>query len=227
MKLFRVARPASTVRHVATTAAQIVAFWSTFLWFLPAAVQHVGERLGEASFALPCLGWLGPGLFAFASALGLTSAWWMSTRGRGTPLPLATAREFVVTGPYRWLRNPMALAGISQGVAVGLWRDSPLVVLYATAGGLVWHFVARPPEEADLVARFGDPYLAYRRCVPIWLPRLPTGVGCGFACLLGITGASLVFASDQPDTRLARCALLAPLLALVAELTSRGRRRTR
>lgn len=227
MKLFRVARPASTVHHVATTAVQIVAFWSTFLWFLPAAVQHLGERLGEPSFAWPSLRWLGPSLFALASALGLTSAWWMSTRGRGTPLPLATAREFVVSGPYRFVRNPMALAGIGQGVAVGLWRDSPLVVLYATAGGLLWHFVARPPEEADLVARFGEPYLAYRRRVAIWLPRLPSGFGLGLAGLLGLTGAGLVFATEHPDARMARSALLAPLLLLVAELTRRGRRRTR
>ena len=227
MNLFRVARPASTARHVATTAAQIVAFWSTFLWFLPAAVQHVGERLGEPSFALPSLRWLGPVLFALASALGLTSAWWMSTRGRGTPLPLATAREFVVTGPYRFVRNPMALAGIAQGVAVGLWRDSPCVVLYAIAGGLVWHFVARPPEEADLVARFGEPYLAYRRRVALWLPQLPNAVTLGLATGLGIGGACLVLATDQPPTQLARCALLAPLLNLVAELSSRMRRRTR
>ena len=47
------------------------------------------------------------------------------------------------------------------------------------------------------------------------------------AGLLAITGASLVLTADHPDTRLARCALLAPMLALVAELTSRGRRRTR
>ncbi|MBL8735705.1 MAG: isoprenylcysteine carboxylmethyltransferase family protein [Planctomycetes bacterium] len=203
-----------------------MAFWSLFLWFLPAVVQHLGERLGESSFALPSLRWVGPLLFALASALGLTSAWWMSTRGRGTPLPLATAREFVVSGPYHFVRNPMALAGIAQGVAVGLWRDSPLVVLYATTGGLVWHFVARPPEEADLLARFGEPYRAYRQRVPLWLPRLPTTAAGLLVAGLAVGGASLVLASDQPHTQLARCALLTPLLALAAELSCRGRRRT-
>jgi len=38
VKLFRIAREASTESHVAATVLQIVAFWSMFLWILPSAV---------------------------------------------------------------------------------------------------------------------------------------------------------------------------------------------
>lgn len=224
MKPFRVARPASTAQHVAVTALQIVAFWSTFLWILPVAVHAVGERLAEPSFALPWLAWAGPGLFALASGLGLASAWCMSTRGRGTPLPMATAREFVTTGPYRWVRNPMALAGITQGLAVGLWRDSPLVVLYATAGGVVWHGIARPPEERDLLARFGERYAAYRSSVPLWLPELggrpATGAIAGGFVLLA---ALLLVGAGDGAAGLARLAFVPALLLLTQQLLTPNR----
>jgi len=222
VNLFRIAREASTAAHVAATVLQIVAFWSTFLWLLPAAVQRVGTMLGEPSFGLPWLGWLGPMLFALASMLGLASAWLMSTRGRGTPLPMASAREFVATGPYRWLRNPMALAGITQGVAVGLWRDSPLVVLYATAGGLAWHLGARPPEERNLLARFGERYANYRRRVPLWLPhlggRIEDHVLAGCCVLL----AAVLLLSGGANG-LARLALVPALLLLTQQLLAPGR----
>jgi hypothetical protein len=96
----------------------------------------------------------------------------MALRGRGTPLPLCAAREFVTTGPYRHVRNPMAVAGIAQGVAVGVFFDSSLVVLYALAGAVLWHTAIRPPEERDLLARFPAAFPAYRDEVPLWVPRL-------------------------------------------------------
>lgn len=171
MKLYRVAAPGSIARHVLATLAQVAVFWSTFLWLLPELVTKVARR-----WELPRWeqGWLAPmGILGFVamSCLGLASAWVMSTRGRGTPLPMDTARELVVAGPYRFVRNPMALAGIGQGVAVGVWRGEPAVVAYALLGGFAWHFVARPSEERDLLERFGERYALYRRHVPLWRPR--------------------------------------------------------
>ena len=95
----------------------------------------------------------------------------MSARGRGTPLPAAMPNRLVAAGPYRFVRNPMAIAGITQGVAVGLMLSSWLVIAYAIAGSLVWNFVVRPLEEADLEERFGDEFRRYRMSVRCWWPR--------------------------------------------------------
>jgi len=172
LKGFRVASEAPTAQHIAMTCTQIVVFWSVFLFVLPAGVQAIEQSLELPAMNLSAPYWTGGVLFGLASCLGLTSAMVMAVRGRGTPLPLQTAREFVVVGPYRWVRNPMALAGITQGVAAGIWRDSSLVVLYALAGAVLWHNVARPPEERDLQKRFGTAFTNYRDAVGIWIPSL-------------------------------------------------------
>lgn len=195
MKWFRVAKDASTTRHVVVSLLQMLCFWGTFLFVLPAVVLAASNWLGVPALGSPAPRLVGGIAFALASCLGVWSAWTMARLGRGTPLPLAAARQLVLRGPYRWLRNPMALAGIGQGVAVGLWCDAPLVVLYALAGSLLWHFVARPPEERDLAARFGPAFAAYRAAVPLWLPRwLPRagerwlGVGLVVAAALLLAG---------------------------------------
>src|SRR5699024_12773340 len=96
-------------------------------------------------------------LFA-ASARGLASAAARARIGRGTPLPSAMPHRLVVAGPYRWVRNPMAVAGIGQGIAVGLLGQSWLVIAYALAGAVLWHLLVRPEEERDLASRFGADY---------------------------------------------------------------------
>src|SRR5699024_2326152 len=106
-----------------------------------------------------------------ASALGASSAVTMARRGRGTPLPSAMPNRLVVAGPYRWVRNPMAVAGIAQGVAVGLLGTSWLVIAYSLAGGVLWHLLVRPEEERDVAGRFGAAYARYSARVRCWVPR--------------------------------------------------------
>lgn len=94
----------------------------------------------------------------------------MSTLGNGTPLPSAMPNHLVIAGPYRWIRNPMAAAGILQGAAVGVILQSWLVVAYAVVGSLVWNYVVRPLEESDLEERFGEEFRQYRDAVRCWVP---------------------------------------------------------
>ena len=81
--------------------------------------------------------------------------------------------RLVIAGPYRWIRNPMAVAGIVQGAAVGLIMHSWLVIAYAIAGSLVWNYAIRPLEEGDLEKRFGQDFEDYRAAVRCWIPRIP------------------------------------------------------
>jgi protein-S-isoprenylcysteine O-methyltransferase Ste14 len=172
----RPARPASPAWNVAKTLAQTLVFWSVFLFALPAAVFALEDALGLIGwrFRSPVAGWIGVALFILGGALGLTSGIVMAIRGGGTPLPSDCPRTLVVAGPYRYVRNPMAVAGLAQGLAVGLVLGSPAVIAYALAGGPVWNRFVRPWEEADLERRFGDDYRRYRSDVRCWLPRFPT-----------------------------------------------------
>ena len=96
----------------------------------------------------------------------------MSRLGEGTPLPTMMARKLVVKGPYRALRNPMALAGIMQGVFVGVLFGSWPTIAYSVSGAVIWHVFVRPVEEHDLEERFGDEYRAYKSRAGVWLPFL-------------------------------------------------------
>ncbi len=96
----------------------------------------------------------------------------MSKIGRGTPLPLDYAPNLVAKGAYSYVRNPMAISGIGQGLAVGLFLGSPLVLLYALMGAFIWQIIFRPLEETDLQNRFGEDYEDYCKNVRCWIPNL-------------------------------------------------------
>lgn len=173
---FRSSAVSRRSRVVARTGLQTLFFWGLFLGVLPAGISWFESRWGlHLEFPLGVrLG--GAALLVAATALGVSSAIAMSTKGEGTPLPSEMPRRLVVSGPYRFVRNPMAVAGIVQGVAVGLMLSSWLVVLYAVCGSLVWNTLVRPIEEADLAARFGGDYEAYAGRVRCWVPRFERAV---------------------------------------------------
>ncbi|HQR35945.1 MAG TPA: isoprenylcysteine carboxylmethyltransferase family protein [Blastocatellia bacterium] len=170
--LFRQARQASPSWNLAKTFGQITIFWSFFLFALPELINRMEIELGIPRFQLAGQRWVAMGLFGLLSALGLWSGVTMSWFGSGTPLPVDGTRQLVMSGPYAYVRNPMALAGLGQGVAVGVYLGSLLVMVYSIVGSLVWNYVARPLEEVELVEKFGAPYERYRAEVKCWWPRL-------------------------------------------------------
>lgn len=158
--------------NLAFTALQASAFWLVFIVGAPWLLRLLEAGTVIPSFAFPGQRAVGLVVLVVFGTLNLWSGATMAVVGRGTPFPAATARELVVRGPYRFVRNPMALGGLGAGAGVGIALGSTSTLAMCLAGALVWHAVARPMEERDLEERFGEPYRAYQRAVRCWWPRL-------------------------------------------------------
>jgi protein-S-isoprenylcysteine O-methyltransferase Ste14 len=91
-------------------------------------------------------------------------------RRAGTNIrPYLPSTALVVSGPYRFTRNPMYLgmAGTLLGVAVFLGSITPFVVIFAFMGLIKERFILL--EEAKLEAAFGSEYVQYKERVRRWL----------------------------------------------------------
>ena len=84
-------------------------------------------------------------------------------------MPTMPAEALVVSGSYRFTRNPMyvslALLTVGCGLLLATWW--PIVLLLPVLA-IVQVFVILP-EERYLRRRFGTPYDAYTRRVRRWL----------------------------------------------------------
>lgn len=192
----RVSKTSSPTANLGKTLLQTAVFWTAFLWVLPAAIHALERRFGIPPISIPWHTPIAAVGFIVSSALGVWSGVTMALAGRGTPLPLDAASELVVKGPYRWVRNPMAVAGLAQGMFVGLARESVSVWAYVIAGGLLWNRIVRPMEERDLHERFGRAYDDYAQRVRCWVPRRPHPIPT--ATLPGMPSQGYVY---QPQIR--------------------------
>ena len=168
---FREAKQNQPSAHLRNSVVQLLVFWSFFLVAVPFLLSWIEHRIRidfDALDRIPNI--VGIALFLAGSSLGLWSCLSMALRGNGTPLPSATASTLVIVGPYRYVRNPMAVAGAIQTIGVGLWIGSWTTLLSAVAGALIWNIVIRPSEEADLADRFGSAYASYQQTVTCWVP---------------------------------------------------------
>lgn len=172
LRTFRPARSSHLGYLYAKTLLHTALFWTVFLLVLPLLVVELERLLGIRSFAFPTQAWSPWLAFAFFGTLGLSSSAIMVFTGHGTPLPIDCASRLVVAGPYRLVRNPMAIAGLGQAAAVGMLLGSPGTLLYALTGMVVWNQLVRPIEEHDLHRRFGESFEHYRDHVRCWVPRL-------------------------------------------------------
>jgi protein-S-isoprenylcysteine O-methyltransferase Ste14 len=145
----------------------------------------------RAIFAFVCL----PGTIAFIVPLALGLGWGNSVRyplagtvlvgvgtllllacvrefyvaGRGTLAPWSPPRHLVITGPYRYSRNPMYVAVLMMlaGWAT-LWSSSDLAI-YAAVVLVGFVLRVRLNEEPWAERTFGEQWQAYRSRVPRWL----------------------------------------------------------
>ena len=171
LALYHPAAPASTGRNLLKTALQCSVIWGVTLGLLPLLIRELERQHRVPGFQLPAQRWIAGVVFLVFSALNLWPGGVLVRDGQGTPLPLDCPRALVVRGPYAYVRNPMAIAGLGQGFGVALALGSWGVAVYVAFGVALWQWGARPSEERDLGARFGASYPAYQAAVRCWWPR--------------------------------------------------------
>jgi protein-S-isoprenylcysteine O-methyltransferase Ste14 len=115
------------------------------------------------------LGWL---LIVAGWLFAMWSIYIQFTLGRGTPVPLMATQKLIVQPPYAHCRNPMALGAIVLYLGVTVTAGSPAAGLLWLLGSVALLTYIRLVEEQEMVARFGEEYLAYRRRVPFIIPKL-------------------------------------------------------
>src|SRR5262249_20708217 len=116
--------------------------------------------------------WVG-GAFIVAGVPGLLDSFArFALDGLGAPAPIGPTRTLVVSGLYRYVRNPIyvAVVGVILGQAV-LFADWRLLV-YGVLLWLAFHLFVLAYEEPTLRESYGAEYERYLANVPRWLPRL-------------------------------------------------------
>jgi len=93
-------------------------------------------------------------------------------QGLGTPAPVFPTRHLVVTGWYRYVRNPMYVAVVSIIVGQALLFSNLRVLNYGAVVWLFLHLFVLAYEEPKMRATFGQEYTEFRANVPRWIPRL-------------------------------------------------------
>lgn len=150
---------------VPCSVAGLVPWWISHWQFRP---PFFGTELSRALGILLIVAGL-PGLLDSFRRFALD--------GLGTPAPIAPTRNLVVTGLYRYVRNPMyvAVAAVILGQALlfGDWR----VLIYAGIFAVVVHGFVVFYEEPTLADSFGAQFERYRENVPRWIPRLTPWTG--------------------------------------------------
>jgi len=90
-------------------------------------------------------------------------------KGKGTPSPTAPPTQLVVSGLYRYSRNPMYVGIISIIIGEGLWFAEASVLIWAALFLMGVHAWILNYEEPKLRSCFGSSYHDYCQRVRRWV----------------------------------------------------------
>jgi len=91
--------------------------------------------------------------------------------GRGVPAPVVPTQTLIVSGLYRYVRNPMYVCVVAAILGQALILGSRALLVYAGVMWLVFHLFVLVYEEPALARQFRN-YGEYKVYVPRWPPRL-------------------------------------------------------
>lgn len=122
---------------------------------------------------------LGLVLIAAGASILLDSFVRFAMQGLGTPAPVFPTRHLVITGLYRFVRNPMYVAVVAVIFGQSLFLGNVQVFEYGAMVWLGFHLMVVLYEEPTLRTTFPREYREFCANVPRWIPRLqPWRPGC-------------------------------------------------
>ena len=148
-----------------------------FFWIAPAMVSgFVPWLITRWQVRPPFLGleplrWTGAVLIVAGAAVLIESFVRFAMKGRGTPAPVAPTEYLVVSGFYRYVRNPMYVGVLAAIVGQALVFGSARLLVYAAVTWTVVTAFVMAYEEPAMARQFGEDYARYRANVGRWWPR--------------------------------------------------------
>lgn len=100
----------------------------------------------------------------FVGLVGLTImvlARILFSRTGQSPIPWKPTPELILTGPYRFTRNPMYVGVTVLQIGLGVAVNNLWIAAFALPALTIIHFIAVLPEEKYLSDKFGESYQTY------------------------------------------------------------------
>jgi protein-S-isoprenylcysteine O-methyltransferase Ste14 len=141
------------------TIAGLVPYWISGWQMQPAFFEVESLRFVGAAVALA-------GLYLLLDSFAR-----FAVEGLGTPAPIAPPTHLVVSGIYRYVRNPMYVGVVSAILGQALFFGDRRLAVYGAIMWLAFHLFVLVYEEPTLKETFGEEYETFRRKVPRWIPR--------------------------------------------------------
>ncbi|MCZ6817535.1 MAG: isoprenylcysteine carboxylmethyltransferase family protein [Planctomycetota bacterium] len=156
-----------------------VAFLALVLVGLPSLFNWIGDaifspRVHEFLEPRSTQSWIGIAVFTVGIAGYFVSSLWLVIVGKGPFVEFDPPTRFVASGPYRWMRNPVAAMLLVTVLGEGLYFGSAGILALFLWGLHVAHLQVLSVEEPRLEKRFGQSYTDYCQRVPRWIPGKPS-----------------------------------------------------
>ena len=110
-------------------------------------------------------------LWLIGAVVMLRCFWDFTVTGHGTPAPIDPPKDLVITGLYRFVRNPMYVGGTIILLGWLIWSPSPSLISAPLFFFTAFHLFVLFYEEPTLRRKFGSAYEDYLHKVPRWIPR--------------------------------------------------------
>ncbi len=115
---------------------------------------------------------LGVALIVAGVAMLLDSFARFAIQGLGTPAPVFPTKHLVVSGLYRYVRNPMYVGVVATVLGQGLLFGNGRLLSYGVVLWVTFHIFVLGYEEPKLRKTFGEEYVRFCGAVPRWIPRV-------------------------------------------------------